>query len=111
MILDDVRRVHKPTIHATKIYLKYIYYCKLYKGILKYYKLRFMEPISPKGALGRTPSVPQVTSFGAAVPLVVSASPRGGRGVFAGAAIAEGQEVEVCRWDIDLNSGRISDCT
>ena len=43
------------------------------------------------------------------MPLVVSASPRGGRGVFAGAAIAEGQEVEVCRWDIDLNSGRISD--
>ena len=30
--------------HATKIYLKYIYYCKLYKGILKYYKLRFMNP-------------------------------------------------------------------
>eukprot|EP00435_Cladocopium_sp_Y103_P039406 s440_g10.t1 len=37
-----------------------------------------------------------VASFGAAVPLVVRASPRGGRGVFAGAAMAEGQEVEVC---------------
>ena len=37
----------------------------------------------------------QVTSFGPRVPLRVGKSPRG-RGVFAGARIEEGQEVEVC---------------
>ena len=59
-----------------------------------------MKPI-PFKKWGRPgPYLQQVTSFGAAVPLVVAASPRGGRGVFAGANIAEGQEVEVCGWDI-----------
>ncbi|CAK9081754.1 unnamed protein product [Durusdinium trenchii] len=36
------------------------------------------------------------SSFGARVPLVLRASSRGGRGVFAGTSVREGAEVEVC---------------
>ena len=41
----------------------------------------------------------EVTSFGAKLPLLLASSPRGGRGVFAGASIEAGQEVEVCPLD------------
>lgn len=40
----------------------------------------------------------EVAAFGATVPLLLGASRRGGRGVFAGAAVPEGREVEVCHW-------------
>ncbi len=41
----------------------------------------------------------EATSFGAKLPLLLGASPLGGRGVFAGVSIEAGQEVEVCPLD------------
>ena len=37
-----------------------------------------------------------MSGFGARLPLLLAASPRGGRGVFAGRRIDRGAEVEVC---------------
>ncbi|CAL1128689.1 unnamed protein product [Cladocopium goreaui] len=65
-------------------------------GRFKTNVVRLLTRMDESEELPRAQVYGEVTSFGAAVPLVVSASPRGGRGVFAGAAIAEGQEVEVC---------------